>query len=57
MTDREGQISYDIVCMRNLRKDTNELIYKMEIDPRHRKQADGLPKGKREGKDKSGVWD
>jgi len=43
--------------MRNLRKDTNELIYKMEIDPRHRKQADGLPKGKREGKDKSGVWD
>ena len=29
-----------------LRKDTSELIYKMEIDPRHRKQADGCQRRK-----------
>ena len=28
--DREGQISYDIASMWNLKKGTNELIYKTE---------------------------
>ena len=33
-SDRERQISYDITYMWNLKKnDTNELIYKTEIDP------------------------
>ena len=32
--DKERQISYDIAYMWNLKKnDTNELIYKTEIDP------------------------
>ena len=32
--DRETQISHDIAYMWNLKKkDTNELIYKTEIDP------------------------
>ena len=30
--DRERQISYDITYMWNLKYDTNELIYKTEID-------------------------
>ena len=29
---RERQISYDIVCTWNLKNDTNELIYKTDID-------------------------
>ena len=33
-SDRERQILYDIASMWNLKKnDTNELIYKTEIDP------------------------
>ena len=31
--DRERQISYIITYMWNLKNDTNELIYKTEIDP------------------------
>ena len=31
-SDRERQISYDVVYMPNLKNDTNELIYKKEID-------------------------
>ena len=31
-SDRERQISYDIAYMWNLKSDTNELIYKTEID-------------------------
>ena len=31
--DREGQMSYAITYMLNLKNDTNELIYKTEIDP------------------------
>ena len=30
--DRERQTSYDTTYMWNLKKDTNELIYKTEID-------------------------
>ena len=30
--DRERQISYDITYMRDLKYDTNELIYKTETD-------------------------
>ena len=47
--DREIQVSY-ITCMWNLRnKDTNELIYKTEIDPETLKANSWLPKGKEEG--------
>ena len=31
-SDRERQISYDIIYMWNLKYDTNELIYKTETD-------------------------
>ena len=31
-SDRERQISYDITYIWNLKKVTNELIYKIEID-------------------------
>ena len=31
-SDRERQTSYDITYMWNLKNDTNELIYKTEID-------------------------
>ena len=31
-SDREGEISYGIPYMWNLKNDTNELIYKTEID-------------------------
>ena len=30
--ERERQISYDITYMQNLKNDTNELIYKTEMD-------------------------
>ena len=29
-SDIERQVSYDVVCIRNLKKDTNEFIYKTE---------------------------
>ena len=32
-SDRERQILHNIACMWNLKYDTNELIYKTEIDP------------------------
>ena len=31
-SERERQMSYDITYMRNLKYDTNELLYKTEID-------------------------
>ena len=31
-SDRERQISYDIICMWNLKNYSNELIYKTEKD-------------------------
>ena len=45
--------------MWNLKKknDTDELIYKTEIDPQTQKTNLWLPKGKGEGRDKLGVWD
>ena len=45
--DRERQISYDITYIWNLKKiDTNELIYKTEVDPQTSKTNLWLPKGK-----------
>ena len=41
--------------MWNVKYDTNELIYKTEIDHRHRKQTYGYQGGK--GGYKLGVWD
>ena len=43
--------------MWNLKKVTNELIYKTETDPQYRNQAYGSPKGKGGGRDKLRVWD
>ena len=43
--------------MRNLKKnDTNELMYKTEIDPK-KKTTYGYQRGKFGGRDKLGVWD
>ena len=58
MSDTEREISYNITYMWNLKKnDTNELIYKIEIDSQTYKTNLRLPKGKAEKKDKLGVWD
>ena len=43
---RERQISYDSTYMQNLKNDTNELIYKTEIDSQTQKTNLWLPKGK-----------
>ena len=43
--DRERQILHDITHMWNLKYDTNELIFKTEIDHRHRKQAYSYQRG------------
>ena len=43
--------------MWNLENDTNELIYKTEIDSQTQKTNIWLPKGKGEARDKLGAWD
>ena len=54
--DRERKTSYDIAYMWNLQKnDTNELIYKTEIDPQTQKTNLELAKGKWGGGDKLGL--
>ena len=40
-----------------LKNDTNELIYKTEIDSQTQKANLWLPKGKSGGRNKLGVWD
>ena len=45
-SDRERQISYGITCMWNLKKNTNELIYRTETDS-HRTQTYGSQRGRR----------
>ena len=53
--DREGEISYDIPYMWNLkRNETNELIYKAETDLRKELM---VTRGNIRGRDSSGVWD
>ena len=37
-------------------KDTNELIYKTEIDPQTQEKTYGYQSGKLMGRDKLGVW-
>ena len=51
---RQRQIAYDITCTWNKKNDTNDLIYKTEIDTQ-RKQTYGYQRGKREKVDKLGV--
>ena len=55
-SDSERQISYDITYMWNLIYDTNELIYKTEIDSQTEKTDLWLPKRKGGGGHKLGVW-
>ena len=57
VSQTERQMSYDITYMWNLKNDTNELIYKTEIDSQTLKTHLWLPKGKGGGRDKLGVWD
>ena len=45
----QRQISYGIVYMQNIKNDTNELIYKTEIDSQTQKTNLRLSKGKEEG--------
>ena len=52
--DRERQISYDTANMLNLKSDTYELIYKIEIDTQILKANLRLPNGTSERKDKLG---
>ena len=52
---RKRQISYGITYIWNLKNDTNELIYKTEIDSQTQKINLSLPKGKGRGRDKLGV--
>ena len=42
-------MSYDITYMRTLKYDTNEVIYKTEIDSQTQKTNLWLPKGKGHG--------
>ena len=59
-SERERQISYDTTHMWNLifKNDTNELIYKTEIDLQISKTNVWLPNRKHGGgRDKSGAWD
>ena len=51
-----SNISYSTYLW-NLKKVTNELLYKTETDPQYRNQAYGSPKGKGGGRDKLRVWD
>ena len=45
-------MSQDITYMRNLKYDTNEVVYKTEIDSQTQKTNLWLPKGKVEDLDK-----
>ena len=45
-SDKERQLSYDTTYMGNLKYDTNELIYKTEIDSQVYRTNLWLPKGK-----------
>ena len=58
---KERQMPYDITYLWNLKNDTNELIYKIEIDSDIKKNVQ-LPKDIEEivggeGRDKLGIWD
>ena len=52
---KERQISYNIAYKWNLKKGTNELIYKIERESQTKKTNLWLPKERQE-KDKLGVW-
>ena len=52
---KERQISYNITYKWNLKKDTNELTYKIERESQTKKTNLWLPKETQE-KDKLGVW-
>ena len=43
--------------VKSKKNDTNELIYKTEIDSQTQKTNSLLPKGKGVGRDKLGIWD
>ena len=45
-----------LMCGILKKNDTNELIYKAEIDSQTQKTNLWLPKGKGGGRDKLGVW-
>ena len=46
MSEREGQILYDITYMCNLKYDTNKLIYKTETDSQTQRTDVWLPQGR-----------
>ena len=58
-SDREIQISYDITYMRNLQYFQMNLFIKQKQTHRHSKKIKVTKRGKRkrQGRDKSGVWD
>ena len=52
---REGQLSWDITYMWNLKSDTVILFTKQKLTHRHRKQTYGYQRRKGVGRDKTGV--
>ena len=56
--DRERQISYEIAWMQNLKKkkDTNEFIYKIEMDSQSSKKPYNSQRRNVGGRNKLGVW-
>ena len=50
-------MTYDVTYMWNLTSNTNESVYKTEIDSQTSKTNLWLPKGKEVGGGKLGVWD
>ena len=56
-SDRKRQISYDITYTWRLKYDTNEFIYKTEIDSQTQKTNLRLLRGSGCGRDKLEVWD
>ena len=56
-SDRERQIPYEITYICNLKNDTSELIYKIEMDSQMKKTPVVNKKESEKGKDKLGIWD
>ena len=55
-SDRERQISFDILLVESKKKDTNEVIYKTETDSQTLKTNLWLPKGKCGGEGQIRSW-
>ena len=55
-SERERQISYDIIYTWNLKYDTKESIYKTETDSQTQRTDLQVPKGRGQERDGLGIW-